>query len=291
MGVAKHHLIDYLHAFAVYHHAKRKKLQSCTGTAQSRQEEGNKKRQASLLFLHQQTEPALTRSPGKSDIQARRNEKLSKKNPNRIQKQIDDLRNITVSGGSLTKHEESVLEALERELKAVKKAREALGDKAPIFFQRHIRDERNALDKRRRNNGDSSEDSGVPEDVQDIPMPRDTPPPIPKEVMDAWHARRRARWQARNQARMVPEQVDQVRDGGRTGEQDRKPKPNVESKTVYESAPQVRDLRKDAVTAFMPPAVRAKMAQTAKGQEDQVEQPAAPLGPKHVTIEDVEDDE
>jgi hypothetical protein len=33
----------------------------------------------------------------------------------------------------------------------------------------------------------------------------------------------------------------------------------VEAKTVYEAAPAIRDLRREAVSAFVPAAVRAKM--------------------------------
>ena len=42
------------------------------------------------------------------------------------------------------------------------------------------------------------------------------------------------------------------------------PSPAVEVKAVYEAAPMIRDLRKEAVSAFVPAAVRMKM-QKAKG--------------------------
>ncbi|KAL7621459.1 hypothetical protein AAE478_008782 [Parahypoxylon ruwenzoriense] len=244
---------------------------------------------------------------GKAEATARRNEKLAKRNPDRIQKQIDDLKKIASSGGKLTKHEESLLEGLERDLRAVGKAREALGDKAPSFGrgtgprgdgQGH----NSVLGKRRRGGNDeaSSSDSDVPDDIKDIPMPRDTPPPIPKEILDKWYAKRRA---ARN--------ANDTPLGGRDSQR-RAPSTPVESKTVYEAKPLVRDLRKEAVSAFMPTAVRMKMEKS-KGQgglmepeeadrleregylkptlakDDALESTAA--RPQKVTMEEVEDDQ
>ena len=42
------------------------------------------------------------------------------------------------------------------------------------------------------------------------------------------------------------------------------PKPVTEAKTVYEAAPEIRDLRKEAVSAFVPTAVRMKMQKARK---------------------------
>ncbi|KAF3061534.1 putative ww domain binding protein 11 protein [Daldinia childiae] len=243
---------------------------------------------------------------GKAEAATRRNEKLAKRNPERLQKQIDDLKKITSSGGKLTKYEESVLEGLERDLKSVNKAREALGDKAPSFgrssgFRGDGQGNNNVLGKRRRGGDDGlSSDSDVPDDVKSIPMPRDTPPPIPKEILDKWYAKRRA---ARN-ANDTP-----------LGGQDRQPPPTapVESKTVYESKPIVRDLRKEAVSAFVPTAVRMKMEKS-KGhgglmepeEADRLEKEGylkttltqndaseftTTTGPQKVSMEEVEDDQ
>lgn len=140
----------------------------------------------------------------------------------------------------------------------------------------------------------------MPDDVKSIPMPRDTPPPIPKEILDKWYAKRRA---ARN-ANDTP-----------LGGQDKQPPPTapVESKTVYESKPIVRDLRKEAVSAFVPTAVRMKMEKS-KGhgglmepeEADRLEKegylkttPAqndaseltTTTGPQKVSMEEVEDDQ
>ncbi|KAK0723928.1 WW domain binding protein 11-domain-containing protein [Apiosordaria backusii] len=190
---------------------------------------------------------------GKAEQQARRNEKLAQRNPARIEQQINDLKAIKEGGGKLTALEEQSLEALEKDLKAVKKAREALGDKAPQFGrggpskpgQRHD----GVLGKRRRDAEDeSSDDSDVPDDVKRIPMPRDTPPPIPKEIMDEWYAKRRAKRNANQEP--VAERA-----------QSEKPTTPVvvESKTVYEAKPVIRDLRKEAVSAFVPTTVRMKI--------------------------------
>ncbi|KFA49647.1 hypothetical protein S40293_01411 [Stachybotrys chartarum IBT 40293] len=200
-------------------------------------------------------EKARAIKKGKSDQQERRNEQLARRNPERLQKQIDDLKAIATGGEKLTRHEEQMLATLEKELKAVKRARETLGDKAPSFGRGWDRDDDGkpkALGKRRRgpHDGSSSDDDDIPEDVKRIPMPRDTPPPIPKDVMDKWYAKRRARREAENASR-------RAQDGGE--ESSKKEAPVVESKTVYEAAPVIRDLRKEAVSAFVPTAVQMKM--------------------------------
>lgn len=248
--------------------------------------------------------------PGKSEAANRKNEKLAQRNPGRIQKQIDDLKQITTNGGKLSKHEEAVLEGLERDLKAVNKAREALGDKAPTFSRGPWSDDRSdgVLGKRRRGReGDSSDDSDTPQDVRSIPMPRDTPPPIPKEFLDKWYAKRRAKWAANN-----PKPASNDGDGSKQEKPtSATPRAPIESRTVYEAKPVVRDLRKEAVSAFVPAAVRMKMDKS-KGhgglmepeEADQLEREgylkgsssgkqAEPSerrdGPKGVTMEDVED--
>ena len=173
------------------------------------------------------------------------------------------MKAITARGGKLSKHEEKTLEELEREVKAIRKAREARGDQAPSFDRSRSRDgdygdSGGVLGKRRRDRDDmSSSDEDVPEEVRKIPMPRDTPPPIPKDVLDQWYARRRAR-RDREAAKR-----DGTADKGDDKEERDKAKkeaaPDVESKTVYEAKPVVRDLRKEAVSAFVPTTVQMKM--------------------------------
>lgn len=141
----------------------------------------------------------------------------------------------------------------------MKKAREALGDNAPTFSKGTFQDRGSSgpgtLGKRRRGseNASSSEDD-IPQDVKEIPMPRDTPPPIPKDVLDKWYSDRRvkrqAEWEARNGGRN--------REAGGDDGAKKDKIPEVEARTVYEAKPMVRDLRKEAVSAFVPAAVQRK---------------------------------
>ncbi|QSZ36607.1 hypothetical protein DSL72_006487 [Monilinia vaccinii-corymbosi] len=232
-------------------------------------------------------EKAKAIKKGKASLQAQKNERLAKKNPQRLQAQLDDLKKIEASGGKLTSHERSLVDGLEKEIKAVKRAREALGDAAPQFSHPRGgfggdrggvggRGGAGVLGKRGRDAGMEEESSGtdVEEEVKRIPMPRDTPPPFPKEVLDKWYAARRARYQAQNQnqnqngERSGGTNANSTPSGGKDrggfGSQDSgsvvKVQPKV--KTVYEAKPQIRDLRKEAV-AFVPAVVRMKMQ---KGQ-------------------------
>jgi hypothetical protein len=164
------------------------------------------------------------------------------------------------------------------------------------------------LGKRRRGGYYSSSDEDVPEDVKRIPMPRDTPPPIPKEIMDRWWAKRRARREA--------ERAEAGETAGPPGakkdeKEKARPAPPPEEKTVYEAKPVVRDLRKEAVKAFVPTSVMMKMKK-GKGhgglmepeEADRLEKEgylkaAAPneagstsaVGPQKVSVEEVEDED
>ncbi|KAI0388668.1 WW domain binding protein 11-domain-containing protein [Xylariaceae sp. FL0594] len=260
-----------------------------------------KERNFNPVQAQRKAEKAKAIKKGKAEVAARRNEKLASRNPARIQKQIDDLKQITESGGKLTAHEQSVLEGLERDLKAVLKAREALGDRAPTFDHggpRHDRKDGGVLGKRRRDREDApSSDEDIPEDVRSIPMPRDTPPPIPKEIMDQWYAKRRA---ARNPEK--PTNANNTPLGDRPGrpsyqQQEKTPAP-VEVKTVYEAKPAVRDLRKEAVSAFVPTNVQMKLKKTkSQGglmepeEADRLEREASAPRPQQATVEDVVDED
>ncbi|KAF9879339.1 WW domain binding protein 11 [Colletotrichum karsti] len=264
-----------------------------------------KERNYNPVQAQRKADKAKAIKKGKASIQSQRNEKLARRNPERIQKQIDDLKAITTGGGKLSRHEEQVLEGLEKELRAVKKAREALGDNAPTFSRGFHRDGDSSggvLGKRRRNDDELTSDEDVPDDVKRIPMPRDTPPPVPKEVLDKWYSKRRARRQA--------EQAEKEKAEGKAEGNEKKPAtPAPEPKTVYEAKPVVRNLQKEAVSAFVPTAVRMKMDK-GKGQgglmepeeADRLERegylkPATasedtePSGPKKVMVEEVEDDD
>lgn len=133
-------------------------------------------------------------------------------------------------------------------------------------------------------------------------MPRDTPPPIPKELMDKWYAKRRARKQAEQAEREPPEEREKKKE-----KEAKAPAP--EPKTVYEAKPMVRNLTKEAVTAFVPTHVKMKLDK-GKGQgglmepeeADQLEQEGylqttASFGdsestrPHQVMVEEVEDED
>ncbi|OAA45071.1 WW domain binding protein 11 [Metarhizium rileyi] len=197
-------------------------------------------------------EKAKAIKKGKAEAQDRRNERLARKNPDRIQKQIDDLKAIAAGGGKLSRHEEQLLEGLEKEFKGIKKARDTLGDRAPSFSRGGRQGgDSGVLGKRRRNSAGSSTDEDVPDEVRKIPMPRDTPPPISKEILDQWYARRRAR---RNP------NADAMREDAARKEQAAKTEaPPIEVQTVYEAKPIMRDLRQEAVSAFVPAAVQRKL--------------------------------
>ncbi|KAF3048217.1 hypothetical protein E8E12_011311 [Didymella heteroderae] len=183
----------------------------------------------------------------KATAQAQRNEKLARRNPVRIQRDIDQLKDLEQSG-ALRPHERQRLTELEKDLAAVNKARAALGDKAPQFKPERRHDdfaERGERDGRGRGGGvlgkrtrdghrkeDDSSDTDA--DVANIPMPRDTPPPIPRQ-----------------RPRKTQEQQEAV------------PEPK-KAQIVYEAAPQKRDFLKEA-TKFMPAAVAQKM-KLAKGE-------------------------
>ncbi|KAI1077839.1 WW domain binding protein 11-domain-containing protein [Whalleya microplaca] len=278
-----------------------------------------KERNFNPVQAQRKAEKAKAIKKGKSEAVNRRNEKLATRNPERIQKQIEDLKQITTNGGKLSKHEESVLEGLERDLKAVNKAREALGDRAPKFgrgggFSGDGHGGNGVLGKRRRGGGgndDDSSDGEVPDDVRNIPMPRDTPPPISKEEMDKWYAKRRAAASNPNHnPSNAPRNANDTPLGGQRGRgQETTPPVVVEAKTVYEAKPIVRDLRKEAVSAFVPTAVRMKLDK-GKGrgglmepeEADQLEREgylrtaasgggdgASQQAPRGVTVEEVEE--
>jgi hypothetical protein len=185
----------------------------------------------------------------KATVQAQRNEKLARRNPARIQRDIDQLKDLEQSG-ALRPHERQRLSELEKDLAAVNKARAALGDKAPQFKpERRQHDDfgesggrdtgrgrgGGVLGKRTRDGQRKEDDSSdTDDDVANIPMPRDTPPPIPRQ---------------RQRQQKTP------------GEEAPEPK---KAQIVYEAAPQVRDFLKEA-TKFMPAAVAQKM-KLAKGE-------------------------
>ena len=188
----------------------------------------------------------------KRQVQAQRNEKLARRNPDRLQRQIDELKELGQRQALRPKDQET-LQQLERDVKGIKRAREALGDKAPQFPARRdgaagdkkgVREEQlqrrqtQHLGKRRRDEG-AAYDQTDP-DVASIPMPRDTPPPIPPQQREPI-----SEPQVGPDGRRIPHALPT------------KPVSVSQSKTVYSSAPQLRDLKKEAVQ-FMPSVVAAQ---------------------------------
>lgn len=212
-------------------------------------------------------EKAKALKKGKAELQARRNEKLARRNPDRLQRQIDDLKALDQSG-SIKPREKQILEELEKDLRAVRKAREALGEKAPHYGSKFGQARKEGDDRekdgvlgKRRWNGDrkahwdkdkESSGSETDESVRRIPMPKDTPPPIPRR---------------RNVHHGTSANAEPLA-GNRGGERQPSDVPRVQvaaqPRTTYESAPQIRDLRKEAIGRFVPNVVRKKQ-DTMKG--------------------------
>ncbi|KAF7114826.1 hypothetical protein CNMCM5793_000365 [Aspergillus hiratsukae] len=213
----------------------------------------DKERSVNPAMAQRKLEKQKTLKKAKAEALARRNEKLARRNPERIQRQINELKEMEESGQKLRPREKQILEALERDLRAVQKAREALGDNAPTFASEHRRGPPGGhrdhgdgvLGKRRRDDHrrfePESDSTETDEDVRRIPMPRDTPPPIPRQY----------------QRRRGPD-ADVNQDSAR-GPHPLPSKPAVvEPKTVYEAKPEIRNLRQEAVSKFVPAAVRVK---------------------------------
>lgn len=213
--------------------------------------------------------------------QSQRNEKLVKRNPERLQRQIDELKEL--EGRSVLRpKDKETLAGLERDLRGVRKAREVLGpDAVPKFResgdrshgasagkdgrrdvrqeQRERRQQQNPnhqhLGKRRREEPEDAQHSDTDDpEVMHIPMPRDTPPPFPRAPRE----------------RFVDPQVGE--DGQRVPHAlPSKPVPAVQAQTVYSSAPQIRDLKKEAVK-FMPSVV-SQHQKRLKGQGGRLLEP------------------
>jgi hypothetical protein len=206
----------------------------------------DKERSVNPAQQQRKLEKAKALKKSKGELQAKRNEKLARRNPDRLQRQIDDLKALEASG-DIKAREKAILEELERDLKAVRKARETLGEKAPHYGNRQPprRDDgdnaNNSVLGKRRHDGErkpfhsrrDSSGSDTDDSVRRIPMPEDTPPPIPRE--------HRRYFQKENKDK-----------------QPTQPVPVVETQTTYSAAPQIRDLKKEAISKFVPNIVRRK---------------------------------
>ncbi|KAA8900498.1 hypothetical protein FN846DRAFT_958803 [Sphaerosporella brunnea] len=181
-------------------------------------------------------------------------EKLARRNPERLQRQVDELKEA-IEAGNASAHNKKVLADLERDLAAVRRARKAMGieDKEPSArggqkrhredggpgeqaggdWRARRRDARIAGTGKSADRGEES-DSGesTASSVADIPLPPGPLPALPGE-------------------------------------------PKQEVKTTYEAAPVMRDLRKEAA-AFVPVTVKRKLetqkaSQQQKSEEDTAE--------------------
>lgn len=185
---------------------------------------------------------------GKAELASRRQERLSKRDPSRLQREVDELTHAEAQH-RLNPRDVARLEGLRKELKAVERAREALGVKTeggsggrpPRDATRTRRgdDERTHGDRRprdgrgRKRGYPSDDESETDEDVRSIPMPRDTPPPLPPSTT----RRHQHHQQQRQQQEAKPVQK------------------------TYSSAPVLRDLQAEA-TKFLPAAVAQKLAKS-----------------------------
>ena len=235
---------------------------------------------------------------GKAAITAQRTERLASRNPARLERQIAGLKDAAGGGGELGGREKKQVEELERQLGLVRRAREKVGVKGRDVGDRgrgrggggggeRGKGGGNVLGKRARGyegREDSETGSETDESVRRIPMPRDTPPPIPSPYQrDAGGSRRRGHHHThgfhnvKDNANAEP--LGPGRDRNRVPNA-LPPKPEAPiaavPKTTYEAKPVVRDLRKEAVKAFMP-AVVARKVQVVKGdggrllEEEEVE--------------------
>ena len=193
-----------------------------------------------------QARHTLTLAPGKAAVAAQRNERLAHRNPEKLQTQIEELRARQSEHGQLPQRDQAILAGLERDVGRIRKAKAALGHSpSEQLFAGSRAGERDGahrqvLGKRPRGSGTrhvSPPSSDTDEEARSIPMPRDTPPPIPRRHFD----RRRA----------GPEQNESA-----VQSQQQAPAPTTQ--VVYESKPVIRDLRKEAI-GLVPSVVKRKL--------------------------------
>ncbi|KAI9817587.1 MAG: hypothetical protein M1827_001199 [Pycnora praestabilis] len=191
---------------------------------------------------------------GKAEVAARRNERLARRNPDRLQRQVDDLRSAEALGQALNSRERKNLEDLEKDLRAVTRARESLGQQIPHSTGGQKIGRRGtgvlvraglggggSLGKRRRGEDGTSNETETDEDIKKIPMPKDTPPPVPAQYAEQGNRRNV------NQIPLGDKRLESVTPQA------------LSTRITYEAAPVVRDLRKEAISAFTPNAVQRKI--------------------------------
>ena len=211
----------------------------------------DKEKSINPAAAHRKAEKVRQLKKSRAQLQTQRNEKLARRNPERIQRQIEELKQLETSG-DIKQRERDILADLERDLKAVKKAKEALGQKVPdtagssagrgggsrraggeggrggsVLGKRQHNGDRKQSSGRRDNSGSDTDES-----VRRIPMPEDTPPPVPREHRRYFN--------------------------NKPGHGQQQQGPVIQQQTTYAAAPQVRDLKKEAINKFVPNMVRKK---------------------------------
>ncbi len=220
---------------------------------------------------HLKSQKAAALKKSKAAVQAQRSERLATRNPERLQRRADELKQVRdAQGGVLPGKEKQELERLEKEVAAIWKARGEEGGGRGGSDGGSGRGGRGSdgrgrgndrgrgrgdgrgggmLGKRRRDNDfddehdHHSESSDTDPEVRSIPMPRDTPPPIPP---------RRHKHNPNTEPIANPRMPHALPS---------KPPAAVpvQAQTTYSSAPQIRDLRKEATAKFIPSVVSSKL--------------------------------
>jgi WW domain binding protein 11 len=239
-------------------------------------------------------------------------EKLARRNPERLQKQIDELKQQAETA-PLRPKDKQTLEELERDVRRIRKAKDVLGDKGRGERMAAAGGDRGVLGKRTREGGggagwqqqqqqrrerammEEGESSATDEDAREIPMPKDVQnmPPMPRRrtqqrpqsAVPATSANNtplggggRADYRADYRAEQLQrrgeragatpatraDMQDQEQQETGSGQRRALPAKPAPAQTVYSAAPQIRNLQKEAVSAFVPSSVAQKIA-AAKG--------------------------
>lgn len=253
----------------------------------------DKSRPINPAAAHRKLEKTRALRKSKAAIQAQRTTRLATRNPLRLEQTIASLKSLQESqGGKLGPQEKKALEDAERDLVRVRKARETVGVKGgpPGLNEgggrgrgaggqglgvKRLRREMEGKSKGERESEEKEEeaDEETDEDVRRIPMPRDTPPPIPRRPYihpaSTSAPASNANLEPIGPARLPPSSYtpgDTTTTTTTTSQSPASapapapaPPPQPAAIKIYESAPQVRDLRKEAVASFVPEAVRRKL--------------------------------
>ncbi|EPS45973.1 hypothetical protein H072_54 [Dactylellina haptotyla CBS 200.50] len=218
------------------------------------------------LSHHKSTKQKALAKSQKQRLQNRQ-EKLARRNPDRIQRQIDELREKEEKGVALSAHEKKTVEELERDVKAVRKARDAVGVPADVQERERERaaqrGDRGGGDRGRggfrgrgrgrgggfgqggqrfggRDDDGEDSDASTASSVINIPLP-DGPPPLPQLQI------------GRKDGEPLAAHLTGL--PSRPGASSAEAVPSKPVVTTYSSAPVMRDLRKEAML-FMPAAVQ-----------------------------------